>query len=199
MMPLTRNLIAVWVLCLGLALPSCLGGEQGTLEEGIAAYQGGDYVTAWKVLRPLALRGDAEAQLKVGEMYFFGRSVAKDYPKAKFWFVRAAGQGLAEAAHKLGIMYANGYGIRKDDAKAFSWYHLAAEQGHPKAQSDLGSAYASGQGVPQNIVLAYMWFSLSAEQGNQPAAEGRALAAKEMTPAQIAEAQKLAREWKPKK
>lgn len=198
-MPLARNLTAILLFLLGLALPSCLEGEQGTLEEGVAAYQDGDYATAWKVLRPLALRGDAEAQLKIGEMYFFGWGVTKEYPKAKFWFLRAAQQGIAEAAYKLGTMYSNGYGLKKDDVKAFSWYQLAAGQGHPKAQFGLGAGYASGQGVQQNVVLAYMWFTLSAEQGEKRAAEGRDLTAKEMTPAQITEAQKLAREWKPKK
>ena len=60
--------------------------------------------------------------------------------------------------------------------------------------------YVKGQGVPQNYVLAHMWFSLSAaEQGMIAARATRNDAEQNMTPAQIAEAQKLAREWKPKK
>jgi TPR repeat protein len=57
--------------------------------------------------------------------------------------------------------------------------------------------YAQGQGVPQDYVPAHMWFDLAAAQGEKDATELRDSLAKKMTPAQIAEAQKLAREWKP--
>ena len=53
--------------------------------------------------------------------------------------------------------------------------------------------------MPQDYVRAHMWFNLSAAQGNQDAAKNRDNIAKRMTPAQIAEAQKLAREWQPKR
>jgi TPR repeat protein len=59
--------------------------------------------------------------------------------------------------------------------------------------------YAQGQGVPQDYVRAHMWFNLLAAQGYKGASENRDKAARLMTPAQIAEAQKLAREWKPKR
>jgi hypothetical protein len=52
--------------------------------------------------------------------------------------------------------------------------------------------------VPQDYVTAHMWFNLAAASGDKTGAEGRDMAAAKMTPAQIAEAQKLAREWKPK-
>ena len=57
--------------------------------------------------------------------------------------------------------------------------------------------YAKGDGVPQDYVRAHMWFSLSAAQGEQSAVKGLEMAELRMTPAQIAEAQKLARDWKP--
>ena len=59
--------------------------------------------------------------------------------------------------------------------------------------------YATGKGVPQDYVRAHMWFNLSAAQGIQNAARKRDDIATRMTPAQIAEAQKLAREWQPKR
>jgi TPR repeat protein len=80
-----------------------------------------------------------------------------------------------------------------------SWYRKAAEQGDPHAQGNLGVMYGKGQGVPMDYVLSYMWFNLAAARGNKDAAKGRNLLAAYMTPAQIAEAQKLAREWKPKR
>ena len=72
-----------------------------------------------------------------------------------------------------------------------------AEQGNANAQYNLGTFYDNGLGVPLDKVRAYMWFSLSAAQGREGAAAFRDLIARRMTPAQIAEAQKLAREWKP--
>ncbi len=85
------------------------------------------------------------------------------------------------------------------------WYRRAAEQGDAKAQLQLGNMYHKGEGwgVPQDYIQAHMWFNLAA--ANRLAdVEGRASLARYnveelMTPAQIAEAQRLAREWKPKK
>ena len=77
------------------------------------------------------------------------------------------------------------------------WFHRAAEQGHPVAELYLEVMYAEGRGVPQDYVLAHMWFSLAAAQGEQRADQVLAMAEQRMTPAQIAEAQKLARDWKP--
>ena len=114
-------------------------------------------------------------------------------------------------------MYAEGQGVPQDDAKAVKWYRKAAEQGYAKAQLSLGLAYGLGQGVPQDLAQAHMWFNLAASRyppgedrdravKNRDIAElggGHALlgdlVAKMMTPAQISEAKKLAREWKPKK
>jgi TPR repeat protein len=72
-----------------------------------------------------------------------------------------------------------------------------AEQGNADAQYNLGVLYDNGLGLPQDKVRAYMWFNLSAAQGREGAAAFRDLIAGRMTPTQIAEAQKLAREWKP--
>ena len=75
----------------------------------------------------------------------------------------------------------------------------AAEQGHANAQYDLGLMYSEGNGVPQDNVEAYKWFTLAAGNGVLMAKQFRKDITPKMTPAQIAEAQRLAREWKPKK
>ena len=77
-------------------------------------------------------------------------------------------------------------------------YRVGAEKGNAGAQFSLGFMYEKGQGVPQDYVQAYMWFNLAAAQGTKGAAEWREHVAAHMTPAQIAEAQKMASEWKPK-
>ncbi len=87
---------------------------------------------------------------------------------------------------------------RGDYTTALREFRVLAEQGNPVAQFDLGIMYEIGQGVPTDLVQAYMWFSLAAAQGHVVVGVIRDEVAERMTPAQIAEAQKLAREWKPK-
>jgi len=94
-------------------------------------------------------------------------------------------------------MYHDGQGVPQNDAEALKWLRLAADQGDALAQCNLGLVYAEGWGVPKDLVRALMWFNLSAAQGDQDAATNRQNIAPLITPVQIAEAQKLAREWKP--
>jgi TPR repeat protein len=82
--------------------------------------------------------------------------------------------------------------------EAARWLRLAAERGHAKAQCKLGFMYHEGRGVPRDYVLAHMWLTLSALRGEPDAVTGRFTVARSMTPAQFAEAKKLAREWRPK-
>ena len=85
---------------------------------------------------------------------------------------------------------------RRDYATAVRLIRPLAEQGDATAQYTLGVFYDNGLGVPQDRIRAYMWFDLSATQGRDGAAAFRDLVKRRMTPEQIAEAQKLAREWK---
>jgi TPR repeat protein len=85
-------------------------------------------------------------------------------------------------------MYFNGQGVRQDYTEAAKWTRKAAEQGNTPAQADLGILYWNGQGVQKDVVLAYMWLSLAA--AHEPDAVGeRDVAASQMTPEEIAEAQ----------
>ena len=110
----------------------------------------------------------------------------------------AAEQGDADAQFMLGGAYYEGKGVTKDHAEAVKWYRKAADQGEADAQIKLGVAYYFGQGVPQDYVEAHKWLNLSAAAGGTKAGELRDLVAEKMTPEQVAEAQRLAREWKPK-
>ncbi len=181
------------------------GAAAGPLEDGIAAYERGDYATALRLWRPLAEQGNAFLQYNLGLMYTKGQGVPRDHAEAIKWYRLAAEQGYAAAQSNLGLMYEKGRGVPQDYAEAAKWYRLAAEQGYAHAQFNLGLMYAKGQGVPQDDVQAYMWFYLAAERFSAPEAENRDQAVKyrdivasEMTPVQIAEAQRLAREWRPK-
>ena len=112
-----------------------------------------------------------------------------------------ADQGDAGAQWNLGLSYATGLGIPQDDAEAVRWYRLAADQGNATAQYNLGLMYASGQGVPQDDVEAHMWLNLAAakssSENREKRVESRDEVAERMTPEQVAEAQRRAREWTP--
>ena len=107
--------------------------------------------------------------------------------------------GHANAQVNLGIMYDIGRGVPQDYVEAVRWFRLAADQGHASAQVNLGVRCQTGQGVPQDYVQAHMWFNLAVSRSTGELREvgvnGRDRAADRMTPTQIAEAQRLAREW----
>jgi tetratricopeptide (TPR) repeat protein len=162
--------LAVGLLILLISSSLAVAAFGGEFEDAVAAYERGDYATAYRLFKPMAEQGHAEAQYNLGGMYAEGRGVPQDY------------------------------------GKAVKWFRKAAEQGHAEAQYNLGGMYFGGRGVPQDFVLAHMWFNLSISR--VPASEGETreateiiidLVASKMTPFQIAEAQRLAREWKPKK
>ena len=191
----------------GVVLAAMLmgGAVAGPLEDARTAYKRGDFATALQIWRPRATQGVAFAQVNVGIMYYSGQGVPQDYGEAAKWYRLAAEQGNLIAQGNLGFMYYTGQGVPQDYGEAAKWYRLAAEQGNATAQSNLGSMYHSGQGVPQDYVQAYMWVDVAASRFPPPAKEdrneavhNRDIVASKMTPAQIAEAQRLAREWKPK-
>ena len=91
-------------------------------------------------------------------------------------------------------MHQNAQGVPQDSKTAVKWYKLAAEQGYANAQAKLGVQYATGAGVIQDYVRAHMWGNIAASDGDEGGGKVRDAVAVTMTPAQIAEAQKLARE-----
>ena len=103
-----------------------------------------------------------------------------------------AEQGNDGAQLNLGFMYDNGFGVSQDYKEAIKWYRRAAEQGNDRAQYNLGLMYDNGDGVSQDYVQAHMWYDIA---GVAVAVKYRDFVAREMTPAQVAEAQRLAREW----
>jgi TPR repeat protein len=160
----------------------------GPLEEGLAAYERFDFATALAALEPLAEQGNVEAQLRLGLMYHKGLGVTADSAKAMKWLRLAADQ-----ENVLGTIY----WWKNDYAETFKLLLRSAEHGYGYAQDNLGDMY-QGFGVPADNVQAYFWHDRAAAQGVQNAAEKRDLIAKKLTPDEIAKAQKLAQEWKPK-
>lgn len=118
-----------------------------------------------------------------------------DYNTALREWQPLAQKGDANAQYHLGVMCHNGLGVPQDFKKAMNWYRKAARQGLAAAQYNLGVLYYNGGEVSQNYVQAYMWLNIASVNGVEAALPNRDIAAAKMTPAQISEAQRLAREW----
>jgi hypothetical protein len=149
-------------------LLSCTVAIAG-LKEGYAALSKKDYVTAANEYRPLAERGNAEAQYRIGRMYEFGNGYAQDKAQGIAWIRKAAAQGHVDAEQELGVVYATGDGVAQDDVQAVAWFRKAAEHGDATAQYNLGLLYAKGQGVTKDYAQSVDWWRKSAAQGNADA------------------------------
>lgn len=156
-----------------------------------------DYTLAAHWYRLAAEQGNAPAQFSLGCMYQEGEGVSQDYAQAALLYRLAAEQGNPKAQNNLGFLYGTGRGVPQNYELAAAWYHRAAAQGAPTAQYNLGMLYFRGNGMPRDLVLAHTWFNLAAAAGSTDAAAAREVAARSMTPAQIAAAQALATEWRP--
>jgi len=115
-----------------------------------------------------------------------------DYDAALRVWRPLAEQGNDGAQFDLGFMYDNGYGVPLDYQEAIAWYRRAADQGNDRAQYNLGHMYDKGDGVPRDYVQDHMWYDIA---GVAVAVKYRDFVAWEMTPAQVTEARRLAREW----
>jgi TPR repeat protein len=144
--PLALLTAAAWLMV--SAAPS-----YADFADGLAAFDAGDFETAFGEWRALADAGDIEAQVALAGLYLTGS------------------------------------GTRADAAQAFAWYRRAAEAGDPVAQLNLGDFYSRGVGTARDPVAAYVWLSLSAAQGRRWPEQRRREIAKDLSPAQLAEAE----------
>lgn len=156
-----RGSILPAVLTVALAAAAAAAG----LDDGVAAYQRGDYAAAQKVFEKEAATGDPRAQYNLGVMYLTGHGVERDAKAAMLWHRRAADQGLAVAQHGLGVLYYRGTGTARDPAAAAAWFRKAADQGLADAQYNLGVMYFNGEGVEENLAEVVKWISLAAGKG----------------------------------
>jgi TPR repeat protein len=129
----------------------------------------------------------------------------KDFAAAIAIWRRLAEQGNAEAETLLGAMYWRGEGVPRDHAAAAKWYLRAAEQGYARAQNDIGFMYGFGEGIPPaDNVQAYKWLSLAIanytdknQDRLEQALKDRTAVQVRMTPAQVADAERQVREFRP--
>jgi uncharacterized protein len=139
------------------------------MKNAAGAYERKDFAAAIAVWRPLAEAGNAEAQTLLGAMYWSGEGVQRDHKEAAKWYLRAAEKGYARAQNDIGFMYGFGEGVPpKDNVQAFKWLSLAVRNYTAKNQERL-------------------------DQATKDLAAVRA----RMTPAQIADAERQIRDFRP--
>ena len=119
------------------ALLFSAGSAWADWDDATAAYQRGDYASAFREIRSLAEQGDVFAQSNLAHLYLKGLGVPKNEGEAMKWYRKAAGQGYAGAQYDLGLMYANGEGVPVNDIKAYMWWTLASAQGQKGAAGNL--------------------------------------------------------------
>ena len=182
-----------------LVLAATAPAQADPLRDAQAAYDRGKYAVALDLWQPLAEQGNPDAQAGLGSMYLGGYGITRNEAAAMAWFRKAAEQGQANGQFSLASLY---YG-RKEYSSAASWYRRAADQGNALAQIRLARMYAEGPGLARDYVQAFKWFAIAMVRGSDSyaranATKGRDDIALKMTPAQVAEAERLARDWKPK-
>jgi TPR repeat protein len=151
------------------AAPAAAQSLEEQMRRAAGAYERKDFATAVPIWRVYAEQGNAEAQTLLGAMYWSGEGVPRNHAEAAKWYLRAAQQGYARAQNNIGFMYGFGEGIPpRDDVQAYKWLSLAIERYTAKNQDRLDQAL-----------------------------EDRRTLAARMTPAQIADAERQVRNWKP--
>jgi TPR repeat protein len=158
---------------------------------------------AMESVRPSAEGGLGTLETLIGDAYYYGHGVSRDYTEAARWYRRAAENSNAMAQSTLGDIYYYGRGVPQDFVEAGQWWQLAAEQGSAVAQLNLGVMYANGDGVPQDYVKSHLYTNLAAAhlppgEDRDIALRNRDIVGKLMNPTQLAEAQRLAHDWHPR-
>ena len=124
------------ILALAITHPVAAQSFKPDYDAGIKAWMNKDYATALKHLRPLAKKGHAKAQNKLGDFYWIGYGVTQDYKQAVKWLRLSAKQGNLDAQSGLGSMYTHGNGVLQDLVMAYVWLNVAVTNGYGMAKMD---------------------------------------------------------------
>jgi TPR repeat protein len=187
MMTSLRLFIAVTTLS---ALPGCIDPPKSPYVDVHGL------VTRIDESRAIAEQGSAEDQYQLGLRYEQARPL--DPREAIYWYRVAAMQRHAEALYRLCLLSDLGRGLPQDFYEAMRWCRLAVDQSHSQAMFMMGTYYDKARAVSRDVVQAHRWYNLASAYGYHEGAKRRDRLARDMTPGQIAEAQLLARNWRPK-
>jgi TPR repeat protein len=161
------------VACLVLsACATNIGSKRvSSFDEGVVAYDAGDFATAYRIWDELAREDDPAAMRNVAQLLRQGRGVEKDSKRAFRLYTEAAEKGLVTAMANLGDMYLAGEGTERNPQAAAAWYARAASAGLFVAQWKLAEMYENGTGVPVDKDRAQALLEHAARNGYVPAQE----------------------------
>lgn len=164
--------ISIFVFLIVLLLPKILAAAP--IDEGKVAWAHHDYRTAYKILQPLAQRGNTEAQRYVATMYLGAKGVKRDWKKAFIWLQRAAKKGDAGAQYDLSVLCGLPVASCNEEQRKIAKNALlrSANQGNAEAQYAIGYEYAKRFGEKDHLVESMKWYLKAADQG-QPGAQGK--------------------------
>ena len=158
---------------------------------------GGNDALAARWLARASDRGDAVAQNALGALYQNGRGVGADLAKATHLYEAAAAQGNRHAMSNLAVLYAGAGDKMKDFTEAARWFQRSASLGYVDAQFNLAVLYERGDGVPQSLLDAYKWYTIAAASGDAVAKTRADAIATQISPDELAAAQKAVVDFKP--
>ena len=182
-----------------------LAAAQGnpTAEYNLAiAYERGEGVAKNQAEAEKWYTKAAESGLPYAELHLARIAVSRsDWKTAVKWLRPAAAQGLPPAQSLLGSAYESGRGVRRSDKQAAKWYEAAADHGDRPAQSSLAGFYERGIGVDQDLKEAYFWYAVASRDPKNPNAQRDAESLKrvaaKLSPADVADAAQIAKDWQP--
>ncbi len=166
-----------------VAAPATVQSNLGTplpppserFREGVAAYDKGDFTTAFNIWLPLAQQADLAAMRNVALLLREGKGTKRDPVRALWFYEEAGSKGFALAQVNAAFMHLEGDGVPKNLEAAAFWFHAGARAGSPIAQYNLAVMYERGSGVEKDMGKALGWYALAARSGSKPALDRLAL------------------------
>ena len=141
--------IKLWVIALALLAGYAFAGD---FDEALTAFQRRDFVTAQKLLQPMADQGQPKAQAAMAFVLFFRNDLPKDYASAVSWAKKAADQGESMGLALLGMSMLNGQGGQQDNAHAILLIKQAADRNNPLGQYELGKLMLVGRATARDLI-----------------------------------------------
>ena len=111
--------------------------DAATMDDAKLAIRAQDFAKAAGILKPLANKGDKQAQYQLAVLYRNGQGISESPKKSVYWLDKSATQGYKRAQYLLGTFYEDGIGVESNKEKAIYWYSAAAKQNHGNAQKRL--------------------------------------------------------------
>lgn len=159
-------------LCLALMLVT-LPALATPLDDALKLLETGKPEAAARLLSPLADAGNAEAQYRLGMMYFSGSGVGENERRSYDLLLRSALQGHVNAMLQLANVLTFGQEIpnfvQDPEHEAARWYFQAASAGNAEAQYSLGVLFQTGKGVVRDEKEAMHWMQQAAKNGHESA------------------------------